>query len=285
MYIKTENNNVVFAISGRFVVDAVTGIILSCFAIIGNGIFLFEANSIFLSLFFASAFVFALFLGLYSVCALIRCRITISGTIITVQRPFYKDEVDISRFDSYDILDNGWDYNITFYNSKNTWIQKQSINTKLIEEKDRFTAYISEYLVCLDKKDLQMKKRFFPGTDTLAERKRFAVFHACTLIIVPIIVALVIAILNWRTNTTRWFIVDGFMPPLSLFPFSNLRDWLLWSLAVWSFIGSLRFCDDADKDMGFFVGRGVMFICLFIFPLIYLYNLWCLIIKKTKEKN
>ena len=123
-----------------------------------------------------------------------------------------------------------------------------------------------------------MKKRFFPGTSTLAERKRFAVFHACTLLISPVIGAFLIILLYLSGSR-------GFSGSLSLNPFSHVRDWLIWSLFAWNFIGSIRFHDDAFTGAGICASRLVVFFCSFFFPLIYLYNLWCIIIKKGCEKK
>ena len=117
------------------------------------------------------------------------------------------------------------------------------------------------------------KRWFLPRTDTLAERKRFAVFHACTLIISPILGALVI-ILSRQTNSTNLFLIL----------FSNLRDWLLCSLFTWNFIGFTRFHDDAFKNSdSWFVYRFVAIFSFIFFPLIYLHNLWCILMKKYAE--
>jgi len=106
--------------------------------------------------------------------------------------------------------------------------------------------------------------KIFPGIDTVNERKRFAVFHACTLMVSPIISAFVILIIN-----DRW-------------PFSSDKAiWLLGSILIWNFIGSLRFFFDANEE-GFFVGRIMGVITLFGFPFVYLHNLWRVI---TKTKN
>ena len=109
-------------------------------------------------------------------------------------------------------------------------------------------------------------KRFFPGTNTLADRKRFAIFHACTLVVAPIIGALFM-----------FFIV-------SFNPFNNMGRWALISLFCWNLIGSIRFHDDTFDEGGFIASRMVVFICLFAFPFIYLYNLWCLFKKENGEK-
>ena len=126
-----------------------------------------------------------------------------------------------------------------------------------------------------------MKKRIFPGTETLAERKRFAIFHACTLIIAPLIAALIIFLMNWRESVRLSEI--GFIVPLSiqhvsLNPFKDVGDLLLWSLCIWNLIGSLRFHDDAFDEggrLGGFIARGVSLLFMLIFPFYYLYNLWC----------
>jgi len=59
-----------------------------------------------------------------------------------------------------------------------------------------------------------LKKRFLPGIDTTAERKRFAIFHACTLIISPLIAILAGLLINLTGS-------HGFRG--SLFPFSDVR--------------------------------------------------------------
>ena len=125
-----------------------------------------------------------------------------------------------------------------------------------------------------------LKKRVFPGTDTLAERKRFSVFHACTLVIAPMIAALLILILNWINLAKR---VTPVPVAISLNPFTDLINLLLWSLLIWNFIGSLRFFEDAfaaGGRFGGFISRGVALVFLIIFPFYYFYNLWCVIRKK-----
>jgi len=272
---KAENNNRVFAVSDRHRVDAVVGIIGCCFGMIANGILLFEANSLSQAVFFVVFFIIILLLGLYWVCWL-RCRITISGTVITMQCPFHNEEINISRFDSYDIMDKGRDYILTFYNTNNTAIQKQSLNIKMIEEKDRFSAYLSNHLLSLGKKEAQVKKRFLPGTGTLAERKRFALFHTCTLMMAPLIGAVLAALIYYLEHSA----INSLIAAGLLNPFLNVRYWLFSSLAVWNFIGALRFFSDTEEEMGFFVGRSIFAICIFVFPLVYLYNLWCILMKR-----
>jgi len=123
-----------------------------------------------------------------------------------------------------------------------------------------------------------MKKRFFPGIDTFAERKRFAVFHACTIAIAPLIGAVLMVPIHWRGNSTDTLIVAG----LGML-FSHMKDWLIWSLCAWNLIGSMRFHNDAFSDSGFGASRIVGLFTFIFFPLIYLYNLWCIIIKKDAE--
>lgn len=120
-----------------------------------------------------------------------------------------------------------------------------------------------------------MKNRFFPGIDTLAERKKFAVFHACTIIVAPLIGALLMLPIHWRSNSTDTVIVAG----LGIL-FSNVQDWLFWSLGAWNAIGAIRFHDDAFMNNGFSASRVMFFLCFIFFPLLYLHNLWCIIIKK-----
>jgi len=211
------------------------------------------------------------------ICTLTRCRITISGTIITVQRPFCKEEVDIGKFDSYDIIIGDFKYDLVFYIAKDMATTKHSICIRKIEEKDRFSEYISKKLT-LGEKEFRIKKRFFPGTDTLAERKKFAVFHACTFIIAPLIGALLLFIFDLNHRSLSSLVAAG----LGRIVFSDVRNWLLCSLFCWNVIGGWRFYLDVDRDEGFFAGRSVVLFSLFFFPLIYLYNLWC-IVKKDSE--
>jgi len=269
-----ENNNGVFASSDLLARDAIASIVISCLGMFVMGIRFLDANSIFYALIFA----LLLLKLIHSVCALIRCRITISGMIITVQYPFRKEEVDISRFDSYEIITGNGEYDIVFYNVKNTTIKKQTINIKMIEEKDRFLAYISGQLF-LGEKVIRVKKRFFPGTDTLAERKKFAVFHACTLIIAPLIGAFLLFLFALSHRSISSLVAAG----LGQIIFSNVRDWLLCSLFCWNVIGGWRFYLDVDRNEGFFAGRFVGLLCMLFFPLIYFYNLWCIMVKKDSK--
>ena len=124
-------------------------------------------------------------------------------------------------------------------------------------------------------------KRFFPGIDTLEERRRFVIFHACTLIIAPIISAFFIIFMIWVRNLTNPMIQAGLLSPVQLNPFSDMRHWLLWSLFVWNIIGSIRFHDDIFKEGGGVIARTVAFFCLLTFPVIYLHNLIRVLMKKA----
>ena len=131
-----------------------------------------------------------------------------------------------------------------------------------------------------------MKKRILPRTETLAERKRFAIFHTCTLLIAPLIAALIIFLMKWRESVRLseiGFIVPLSMQHVSLNPFKDVGDLLLLSLCVWNCIGSLRFYDDAFDEggrLGGFIARGVSLLFMLIFPFYYLYNLWCVLRNK-----
>ena len=125
-----------------------------------------------------------------------------------------------------------------------------------------------------------MKKRVFPGTDTMAERKRFAILHACTLVVAPMIAALLLFFVNWIDSAKN---VTPVPVAMSLNPFTDVVNLLLWSLLVWNFIGSLRFIEDAFITGGRFAGfisKGVAIVFLIIFPFYYFHNLWCVIRKK-----
>ena len=96
----------------------------------------------------------------------------------------------------------------------------------------------------------------FPGIGTAHERKRFAIFHTCTLIFSPLLSVFVMFIINGR-----W-------------PFSNDKaSWIIGALFIWNFLGSLRFFFDANEE-GFFAGRIMGLVTLIGFPFVYIYNLW-----------
>jgi hypothetical protein len=95
-------------------------------------------------------------------------------------------------------------------------------------------------------------KKILPGIGTLSERKKFAVFHAVTLIFSPIL-AIAFMFLFKMSN-----------------PFTNVGKWLLCSIFLWNLVGSIRFHNDIDN---FFIARGIGLILVFTFPLFYLYNL------------
>jgi hypothetical protein len=271
-----ENNNIVFVPSDLLKRNAVAGIIISCLGIFPMSANFLNANSIFDAVFYALISVFLLLVLIYSVSVFIRCRIIVSGMLIIVQQPFWKEEIDMSRFDSYDIIRDNDKYTLSFYNEKNTTIKRQSININLIEEKDRFLAYISEQLI-LREKNIRLKKRFFPGTDTLPERKKFAIFHACTFIISPLIGALLLFLFALSHRSISSLVHIG----LERIIFSDVRNWLLCSLFCWNFIGGWRFYLDWYRKEGFFAGRLMILFCMFFFPLMYLHNLWCIMIKKN----
>ena len=118
------------------------------------------------------------------------------------------------------------------------------------------------------------RKRIFPGIDTFAERKEFAIFHLCTLVIAaPIIGALFMIIISLFDPLRNVGL------PMTLeTPLTNVNKWLGISLFVWNFIGSIRFYEDTRVTRGFFFARLMVLILLFGFPLFYLYNLWCIFV-------
>ena len=128
-----------------------------------------------------------------------------------------------------------------------------------------------------------MEKRFFPGIDTLAKRKRFAVFHGCTFVISPLIVAIIMFLVNLMRTVT------GMMPvqnSITMNPLSNIWNWMIWSLFAWNAMGSIRFHDDAfdsSSEFGWLYGRITALVFLFIFPFYYLHNLWCVIREKGTQ--
>jgi hypothetical protein len=96
-------------------------------------------------------------------------------------------------------------------------------------------------------------KKIFPGVDTLAERKKFAIFHACTLVIAPIIAMLLMLFINWGS-------------------------WLFWSLFVWNAADGDG-NSPTDRLLGSFIIRFVHILLTLIFPLYYLYNLCYIFVK------
>ena len=119
---------------------------------------------------------------------------------------------------------------------------------------------------------LSFLMKISPWVDTLAGRKKFAIFHAGTLVIAPIITALMIFTIKWTNSIGSVTIVS-----VSLNPFKDIGNWLLWSMLAWNFIGSLRFYDDAYNTGGSFWAKGVVIVFTIIFPFYYLYNLWYIV--------
>jgi len=93
--------------------------------------------------------------------------------------------------------------------------------------------------------------KFPPRVDTVAERKRFAVFHAVTLVITMIMVEL-------------------------LFPDMGLVGVLL----MWGFCASAGFYSEFQEKYGDLGCRFLILLLLFFFPVYYLYNLWYILGKK-----
>jgi hypothetical protein len=123
-------------------------------------------------------------------------------------------------------------------------------------------------------------KRFFPGLESMKERKRFAVFHACTIFIAFIMGAIIRILINWNINFSSPLISANLGANMSLNPFTDVWVWLLWSLFAWNVIGSIRFSNDASDRSGFLASRLTFFLCMLFFPLIYLHNLWFVFSKK-----
>jgi len=126
-----------------------------------------------------------------------------------------------------------------------------------------------------------LKKRLFPGIDSLLERKRFAIFHTCTLVIAPIIAALFIFIINLCNSFHR---VLPWLSAIPLNPFANINHLLLWSLFIWNFLGSIRFYEDIRKTGRFFFSRFIVLVLLIGFPFLYFYNFLC-ILKESKRNS
>ena len=128
------------------------------------------------------------------------------------------------------------------------------------------------------------KKRFFSGTGTFAERKWFAVFHACTVPISMIIGALLIFLFD-IVNPLRGAGLQMGLPMLLENPFANVGKWLGFSLFVWNFLGSWRISGDYMDAGDHFLARAMVLVYLFIFPFVYFHNLWYLLIKRNKGKD
>ena len=125
-------------------------------------------------------------------------------------------------------------------------------------------------------------KSFFPGIATLSERKRFAVFHAITFLIVILVVALILTLVRILVPTRKALQQFETNTSFETQLFENVRGWVVWSLFCWNIIGSIRFHDDAfDIDGGIFA-RAIVFLLLFGFPLLYFHNLFYIILHRRK---
>ena len=108
--------------------------------------------------------------------------------------------------------------------------------------------------------------KLFPGTSTLAERRKFAIFHLYTLILCPVAVMLVM-FFTYNGNTHNH-------------PFeAGMEKGIFISLLVWNFFGAWRFISDSHDAEGFLFSRLIAIALIVGFPFFYLYNLWCLIRK------
>lgn len=127
-----------------------------------------------------------------------------------------------------------------------------------------------------------IKKRFFPGTNTIFERKRFVIFHTFTLIIAPIIGACFLLLINLIELIT---VNNPISITILLKPLNNINKWLMYSLFSWNFIGSIRKFNDDIENVGFILAATNRSVYLLFFPLIYLFNLWLILIKKDNLKS
>ena len=137
---------------------------------------------------------------------------------------------------------------------------------------------------------MQEQEGFFLGIDTLAKKRKFIIFHAYMIVVATIISGIIIFIYRWHNIPTDMLYRMGLpMPSLwSISPFTDMSRWLWLSLFVWNMIGAMRFSHVASKVAKGFGGvievRFIVIICMFFFPIVYLYNLWCLIVKKESKK-
>ena len=122
-------------------------------------------------------------------------------------------------------------------------------------------------------------RRILPGIGTLAERKKFAIFHTCTLILSPAIGAFFVFIITCLGSLTSPVSHLGISNP-----FENVCLWLLASLFCWTIIGSIRFYKDIfGRDTLFIIE--IFVILAFGFPFLYLHNLWYIFSKKNTESS
>lgn len=103
--------------------------------------------------------------------------------------------------------------------------------------------------------------KIFSGVDTHKERKKFLIFHACTLILCQAIVALVLFIISYDKPV-------GF----------NKINWIVISIFSWNVLGSWRLQEEAFNE-GWWIGRIVGIALCLGFPFVYLYNLWRVLFK------
>ena len=109
-------------------------------------------------------------------------------------------------------------------------------------------------------------KKIFPWPDTQSERKKFAVFHACTFILFPVIGV---------------FIAFGFRAIGATGQITETGSWVAMSLFCWSMIGAWL---TANKINDFWHSRLIVALLLLGFPFFYLYNLLRIFVKKIKTK-
>ena len=109
----------------------------------------------------------------------------------------------------------------------------------------------------------------FPGLNTAKERKKFAIFHTCTLALCPVVSAVIVYLIY-----NRWPFEEG--------GFRGI--WIAGSLFLWNALGSWRFGDDSLKSDGFMQSRLVFFVLLIGFPFLYLYNLWHVLVENEGIK-
>jgi hypothetical protein len=124
-----------------------------------------------------------------------------------------------------------------------------------------------------------MSNVFYPGKGTLDERKKFVKFHSIMLFISILIGILIIYLMHIIDPKSLPGIWHGLIDYL----FKHKTSWIIISLFCWNSIGFYKFNNYYYETSGPFFAHFMGGIILFIFPIVYLYNLLYIFLKNNRQ--
>ena len=102
--------------------------------------------------------------------------------------------------------------------------------------------------------------KFLPGISSVSEKKKFLLFHACSICLCIIIVMIIMLITSSG---------DPYINPYD----AGIGKWIICSIFLWNFIGTWRFISDFHGTDGFLFSRLIAITLIIGFPFFYLYIL------------